>query len=96
MIGGLIKHFEQDSEDIFTASMYALGICICAVIPTVIHHPFVVAVLQAGMRMRVACCALLYKKVYILLIKKQRFVLVIVYFYSFSHRALVKIIISYL
>lgn len=89
MIGGVIKHFEQDSDDIFAASMYALGICICAVIPTIVHHPFVMAVLQSGMRMRVACCALVYKKVH-----PFDLYLLMFNFIHFPTEAFIKIIIS--
>lgn len=62
LIGGLIKHFSDESGVSFVTYMYALGICLCSIFPTVVHHPYFLAVFSSGMRMRISCCALLYRK----------------------------------
>ncbi|WAR27474.1 MRP4-like protein [Mya arenaria] len=63
LLGGLIRYFTPGSEVTKTESLlYAGGISLCAVILAVSHHPYFFGVQRIGMKMRIACCSLLYRK----------------------------------
>ncbi|KAL3847450.1 hypothetical protein ACJMK2_018356 [Sinanodonta woodiana] len=63
LLGGLIRYFTPDTtlsrQDAF---LYAMGVSLCAVNLAVLHHPYFFGVQRIGMKMRVACCSLLYRK----------------------------------
>lgn len=56
--------FWPDQTDISEpmAYLYATGIVVCSLIPTLITHWHVMYIQQIGMRIRLGCCALLYQK----------------------------------
>ena len=64
LLGGLIRYFD-DSASVSTseAYLYALGMTLCAAILALTHHPYFYIVQRIGMAVRVACSALIYKKV---------------------------------
>jgi ATP-binding cassette, subfamily C (CFTR/MRP), member 4 len=66
-LGGLISYFSPISNDVSLkqAYLYALGIILCTLVPVLVFHPFILYFFQIGMKIRVACCAMLYKKVII-------------------------------
>ena len=64
LLGGLIRYFTPNTSMTKTESyMYALGVSLCAIMLAVSHHPYFFGVQRIGMKMRIACCSLLYRKV---------------------------------
>ena len=47
----------------FEAYMYALGVVGMSALYTFTHHPYFFGVMRTGMRIRIASCALIYRKV---------------------------------
>lgn len=45
------------------AYVYAAGIVLCSIMTIMVSHPFMTYALQMGMRIRVTCCSMIYKKV---------------------------------
>lgn len=45
------------------AYLYAGGIILCSAVLIIITHPYMLGVLHIGMKMRIACCTLIYRKV---------------------------------
>ncbi|KAL5005221.1 hypothetical protein ScPMuIL_018677 [Solemya velum] len=63
LLGRLIRYFTPNSTVSRTdAYLYAMGVSLCAVLLAVAHHPYFFGVQRIGMRMRIACCSLLYRK----------------------------------
>lgn len=64
LLGGLIRYFTPESQVTKTEGfMYAAGVSFCAFVLAIAHHPYFFGVQRIGMKMRVACCSLLYRKV---------------------------------
>uniref|UniRef100_A0A182NN20 Uncharacterized protein n=1 Tax=Anopheles dirus TaxID=7168 RepID=A0A182NN20_9DIPT len=63
-LGGLVSYFAPEQKDITKeqAYYYAAGIILCSLVPVAIFHHFILYIFQIGMKIRVACCSLLYKK----------------------------------
>ncbi|KAK3096011.1 hypothetical protein FSP39_021917 [Pinctada imbricata] len=63
LLGQLIRYFTPNSTMSSTeAYMYAMGVSISSIILAVAHHPYFFEVQRLGMKLRVACCSLLYRK----------------------------------
>lgn len=64
-LGGLVSYFAQGQTTISKeeAYCYAAGIVLCSLLPVIIFHHYILYIFQIGMKVRVACCSLLYKKV---------------------------------
>ena len=63
-LASLINYFTPESEVTKTqVFLYAGGVSLCAMVMSIIHHPYFFRVQRIGMKMRVACCSLLYRKV---------------------------------
>ncbi|XP_069104134.1 ATP-binding cassette sub-family C member 4-like isoform X2 [Argopecten irradians] len=63
LLGQLIRYFTPESTvSERDAYLYAMGVSLCAIVLAVSHHPYFFGVQRIGMRMRVACCSLLYRK----------------------------------
>lgn len=45
------------------AYVFGIGIILTTLITVLVLHPYMLAVMHIGMKMRVACCSLLYRKV---------------------------------
>ena len=59
-----MEYFSTDSRVTkLEAYMYALGVVGMSALYTFTHHPYFFGVMRTGMRIRIACCALLYRKV---------------------------------
>ena len=43
------------------AYFHASGVVLCAVVYTLTHHPYFLAVMHLGMKLRVASCCLVYR-----------------------------------
>lgn len=68
-LGSLVMYFSQTKENAATSEdprlvyLYAVGIILCSILTISFSHPFMVYALQMGMRVRITCCSLIYRKV---------------------------------
>ncbi|XP_053404593.1 ATP-binding cassette sub-family C member 4-like isoform X3 [Mercenaria mercenaria] len=63
LLGGLIRYFTPGSSVTKMDSyLYAMGVSLCAIMLAISHHPYFFGVQRIGMKMRIACCSLLYRK----------------------------------
>ncbi|XP_067014167.2 probable multidrug resistance-associated protein lethal(2)03659 [Anabrus simplex] len=62
-LGRLIRFYRSDtrvSEN--DAYLYAISVVLCSVANIFVIHPYMMAIFHMGMKMRVACCSLIYRK----------------------------------
>ncbi|CAH1104174.1 unnamed protein product [Psylliodes chrysocephalus] len=60
-----VINFWQPNQGVITQSeayFFAGGIALCNYIVVMVTHPYMLAVLHVGMKVRVACCSLIYRK----------------------------------
>lgn len=63
-IGKLVAYFTVGSnEEKRNAYVYAGIIVACALVEAIVHHPMFLGVMRAGMHLRIATSALIYRKV---------------------------------
>jgi ATP-binding cassette subfamily C (CFTR/MRP) protein 4 len=58
----LLRYYNTWEINEFEAYMYAMGIILCSAINVFVIHPYMMAILHMGMKIRVACCSLIYRK----------------------------------
>ncbi|XP_058797685.1 probable multidrug resistance-associated protein lethal(2)03659 isoform X2 [Phymastichus coffea] len=62
----MLKYFNKSNEESIVsrneAYLYAGGVVLCSALNVLVIHPFMMAILHMGMKMRVACCTLIYRK----------------------------------
>lgn len=64
LLAFLIRSYGSDEPQEQTKSYYyAAGIVLTAIAYPLTHHPYFFEVTHVGMKMRVACCSLVYRKV---------------------------------
>lgn len=67
LLGKIIKYFEHydpaDTAAVYDAYSYAAGISLSTIAITLLHHLYFYNVQRAGMKIRVAVCHMIYKKV---------------------------------
>ncbi|EAT35435.1 AAEL012386-PA [Aedes aegypti] len=63
-LGGLISYFSPNQTDTSEreAYGYAAGVIICALIPVITFHPYILFIFQIGLKLRVGCSCLIYDK----------------------------------
>ncbi|KAJ6637207.1 putative multidrug resistance-associated protein lethal [Pseudolycoriella hygida] len=64
-LGGLVTYFTPSESELISrndAYLYAAGIVLCSLISITVFHPFILYAFQLGMRIRLTCCSLIYKK----------------------------------
>nr|XP_012230327.1 PREDICTED: probable multidrug resistance-associated protein lethal(2)03659 isoform X1 [Linepithema humile]XP_012230329.1 PREDICTED: probable multidrug resistance-associated protein lethal(2)03659 isoform X1 [Linepithema humile]XP_012230330.1 PREDICTED: probable multidrug resistance-associated protein lethal(2)03659 isoform X1 [Linepithema humile] len=61
-LGQLLRYYNTTDVDQLHAYLYALGIILCSAVNVFIIHPYMMAILHMGMKIRVACCSLIYRK----------------------------------
>ncbi|KAK2579439.1 hypothetical protein KPH14_002650 [Odynerus spinipes] len=61
-LGRLLRYYNTKEVSKDDAYLYALGIIMCSAINVFVVHPYMMAILHMGMKMRVACCSLIYRK----------------------------------
>ncbi|XP_076167723.1 putative multidrug resistance-associated protein lethal(2)03659 isoform X2 [Ptiloglossa arizonensis] len=64
-LGQLLDYFRKKEVETITkteAYLYATGVILCSGILIFVTHPYMMAILHMGMKMRVACCSLIYRK----------------------------------
>lgn len=64
-LGKLVEYYtpKQKSVDQNEAYMYAGAVVLCSALNVFVVHPYMMAILHMGMKFRVACCSLIYRKV---------------------------------
>jgi len=66
LVGGLLAYFNPDDSnttDLRYAYMYASGIIFSMLITMILKHSSIEKNLQCAMKMRVACCSIIFRKV---------------------------------
>ncbi|XP_050309948.1 ATP-binding cassette sub-family C member 4-like [Anthonomus grandis grandis] len=60
----VFNYFQKDQSRISKEEAYffATGIMLCSLIVMMIFHPYMMSAMHLGMRVRVACCSLIYRK----------------------------------
>lgn len=63
-LGQLIAYYIPNQTAISeqAAYLYAGGVILCSLANVFVNHPFMMGMLHLGMKMRVACCSLIYRK----------------------------------
>jgi ATP-binding cassette subfamily C (CFTR/MRP) protein 4 len=63
LLAKVIKFYSNSGEDYFNACLAEGGVCLCSIVFITLFHPTQTLVMQMGMRLRIACCTIMYKKV---------------------------------
>lgn len=67
LIGGLLSYFNpnlsSETPDINQAYIYATLLTLNMFVTLVFYHAIQIEILHSGMKMRVACCSLIFRKV---------------------------------
>ncbi|XP_011138927.1 probable multidrug resistance-associated protein lethal(2)03659 isoform X1 [Harpegnathos saltator] len=61
-LGRLLRYFNTKEIDSTDAYIYAAGVILCSAVNVFVIHPYMMAILHMGMKIRVACCSLIYRK----------------------------------
>ncbi|XP_054270037.1 probable multidrug resistance-associated protein lethal(2)03659 [Macrosteles quadrilineatus] len=64
-LGKLIEYFTRDGGGTVSkdeAYFYAGGVVMCSALSVFIMHPYMLGIMHIGMKIRVACCSLIYRK----------------------------------
>ncbi|KAK4880755.1 hypothetical protein RN001_008901 [Aquatica leii] len=64
LLGQLVAYYMNDYEHLTQRDLYlyAAGVVGCSLIIVFVTHPYMMGILHVGMKMRVACCSLIYRK----------------------------------
>jgi ABC transporter transmembrane region. len=66
-LGGLVRYFSESNSDnsitVEEAYIYAAGVVLCSGLNVFAVHPYMMGIIHIGMKIRVACCSLIYRKV---------------------------------
>ncbi|KAF5287552.1 hypothetical protein FQA39_LY15881 [Lamprigera yunnana] len=64
LLGNLISYYDPNQTSITRGQAYgyAAGVIGCSLVAVLLVHPYVLDVLHIGMKMRIACCSLIYRK----------------------------------
>ncbi|XP_013098645.2 probable multidrug resistance-associated protein lethal(2)03659 isoform X1 [Stomoxys calcitrans] len=65
-LGGLVSYYAKpqnnNSSDLSTAYLYAMGVILCSAVNVLLMHPYMLGILHVGMKIRVAMCSMIYRK----------------------------------
>ncbi|XP_045503254.1 probable multidrug resistance-associated protein lethal(2)03659 isoform X2 [Colias croceus] len=63
-LGKLVEYYSPDQKTVkpTEAYLYAGAVVICSALNVFVVHPYMMAILHMGMKFRVACCSLIYRK----------------------------------
>ncbi|KAM3958248.1 ATP-binding cassette subfamily C member 4 [Aphomia sociella] len=62
-ISRLFNYYQKDNNLSWgEAVFYSLGVVFCSTVNVIVQHPFMMAVMHIGMKMRVGMCSLIYRK----------------------------------
>jgi ATP-binding cassette subfamily C (CFTR/MRP) protein 4 len=76
LIGGLIAYFNPDKSnniDLTHAYLCASGLVLNMLISLVMYHAIHIEILHFGMKLRIACCSVIFKKVDIFYRNKSKY-----------------------
>lgn len=62
LLGGLIRYFSTPNMPKDEAYLYATGVITCSGLTVFMMHPYMMAIMHTGMKVRVAACSLIYRK----------------------------------
>lgn len=65
-LGALINYFVGGNTSKTEAYFYAAGIALCSLVPVITFNPFILYILEVGMKIRLGSSALIYQKVSLL------------------------------
>jgi len=67
LLGRLVRYFSESNSDgtitLEEAYFYAAGVVLCSGLSIFAIHPYMMGIIHMGMKIRVACCSLIYRKV---------------------------------
>jgi len=58
----MLLYFNTMEVDKFYAYYCAIGVILCSAVNVFVVHPYMMGILHMGMKIRVACCSLIYRK----------------------------------
>lgn len=61
-LGRLLRYFNTKEIDSTHAYLFAGGVILCSAVNVFVIHPYMMAILHMGMKIRVGCCSLIYRK----------------------------------
>ncbi|XP_076757725.1 putative multidrug resistance-associated protein lethal(2)03659 isoform X1 [Xylocopa sonorina] len=61
-LGQLLQYYSTAKMTKADAYLYAAGVILCSGLLIFVIHPYMMGILHMGMKMRVACCTLIYRK----------------------------------
>ncbi|XP_043286728.1 probable multidrug resistance-associated protein lethal(2)03659 [Venturia canescens] len=61
-LGRLLQYYSGENPSSLDAYLFAGGVVLCSAVNIFVMHPYMMAILHMGMKMRVACCSLIYRK----------------------------------
>jgi ATP-binding cassette subfamily C (CFTR/MRP) protein 4 len=65
-LGRLVRYFSESNSDnaitLEEAYIYAAGVILCSGLTVFAIHPYMMGIVHVGMKIRVACCSLIYRK----------------------------------
>ncbi|XP_015609770.1 probable multidrug resistance-associated protein lethal(2)03659 isoform X2 [Cephus cinctus] len=61
-LGRLLRFYNSEKISPLEAYLYAAGVIMCSAVNIFVIHPYMMAILHMGMKMRIACCTLIYRK----------------------------------
>ncbi|XP_011702530.1 PREDICTED: probable multidrug resistance-associated protein lethal(2)03659 [Wasmannia auropunctata] len=62
LVGQMLRYFNTLEVDKFYAYGCAIGVILCSAVNVFVVHPYMMGILHMGMKVRVACCSLIYRK----------------------------------
>ncbi|XP_012525065.2 probable multidrug resistance-associated protein lethal(2)03659 isoform X2 [Monomorium pharaonis] len=62
LLGQMLRYFNTMEVDKYYAYIYAVGVILCSAVNVFVIHPYMMGILHMGMKVRVACCSLIYRK----------------------------------
>ncbi|XP_018350478.1 PREDICTED: probable multidrug resistance-associated protein lethal(2)03659 [Trachymyrmex septentrionalis] len=62
LLGQMLLYFNTTDVDKSYAYGYAVGVILCSALNVFVIHPYTISMLHMGMKVRVACCSLIYRK----------------------------------
>ncbi|KOC62515.1 putative multidrug resistance-associated protein lethal(2)03659 [Habropoda laboriosa] len=62
LLGWLLQYYNSIQVTKDSAYLYAGGVILCSALLIFVIHPYMMGILHMGMKMRIACCTLIYRK----------------------------------
>ena len=63
LLGYVVRYYTDSTSIEFKYAMWAaIGVCVCSFLNAITYHPYVMECMHIGMRVRVACMTLVYRK----------------------------------